>query len=195
MKTLLNRVSFIPPTILLWLALGDSARADTLTFIPSGSPLNYSWFSAGNWYTHDPVQGYLPANRIPVSTDTAVIFGNQSVNAAGNTINLVALVLSPNSGVNGGNFIVSTLQMNAGNSGNITTFNNSTIDVLAEMDVFGGNCGLNSSALTIDKGATCFLGAGGTGQLTFSSSVIYNVGQIVLYPSSGSFLEGGTNLW
>ncbi len=183
--------------ILLGLALAGLARADVLTFIPSGSPVNYSWFSAGNWFVRETVPPYalVHVDRIPVPTDTAVIDVNQAVNAAGNTIHLVALVLSPNSGVNGGDFIVSTLQMNAGINGNVTVFNNSIIEVLSEMDVFGGNNHLNSSVLTIDKGATCFLGSGGAGQITFSSSVIYNVGQIVLFPNSGSELAGGTNLY
>jgi hypothetical protein len=187
--------SFSLPLIFLWLAFAGPVRADTLTFIPSGSPLNYSWFSAGNWYTNNLVNNsFGAANRIPVPTDTAVIYANQTVNAAGNTINLVALVLDYNAGVNGGNFIVSTLQMDDGINGGTTTFNNSIIDVLSAMYVVGGNNALNSCVLTIDKGATCFVGSGGTGQLTFSSSVIYNVGQIALYPN-GSFLEGGTNLF
>lgn len=193
MRTFPHSPGIILPQILLWLALAGFVRADVLTFIPSGAPLNYSWFSAGNWYTGNSVQGYTPADRIPVPTDTAVISGNQSVNAAGNTINLVELILAPNAAVNGGTFIVSILQMEAGINGGTTTFNNSAIDVLSEMDVFAGNNGLNSTALTIDKGATCFLGSGGPGQLAFSSSVIFNVGQIALSPNS--VLDGGSNLW
>ncbi|MEJ0091633.1 MAG: hypothetical protein WDM80_18030 [Limisphaerales bacterium] len=39
-----------------------------------------------------------------------------------------------------------------------------------------------------------FIGAGGTGQLGFSGSTIYNAGQIALFPNSNSILSGGTNL-
>jgi len=177
----------------LSLALAGIVRADVLTFIPSGSPVNNSWFSAGNWNTGNSMIGYTAAGRIPVPADTAIIFGNQSVNAAGNTINLAELILAPNAAVQGGNFIVSILQIEAGINGDTTTFNNSVIDVLSEMDVFAGNNSLNSTALTIEEGATCFVGSGGPGQLTFSSSVIFNVGQIALSPDS--FLEGGSNLW
>jgi len=185
--------SLILSAVLLCLALAEPARADVLTFIPSGTPVNYSWFSAGNWYTGNSVTGFIQADRIPMPADTAIIFGNQTVNAAGNTIYLAVLVLSPNATVNGGNFIVSTLQMDDGLDPNVTTFNNSIIDVRSEMDVIGGNNGLNMCALTIDKGATCFLGSGGAGQLAFADSVIFNVGQIALSPNS--VLDGGTNLW
>jgi hypothetical protein len=177
--------------LFLWLILDRPALADTLTFIPSGSPVNYSWFSAGNWYTYDAgTQGYVNAGRIPVATDSAVIFDSQTCNAAANSINLVALRLKDNSTLNGGNFVVSTAEMDSGSS-----FNGSTVDVLSEMDVVGGSCGVNTGSLTIELGAVCYLGPGGTGQLNFSGSVIYNAGQIVIYPNSDSFLEGGTNLF
>jgi len=160
---------------------------------PPSGPVNFSWFSANNWFTNDPVtQSLKHANTLPAPGDTAQIGGG--VNAAGNTIHLDTLILTANAAVSGGDFIVSKVQMHGGSGGGTTKFTSSFIEVITEMDVFGGSCGLESSKLSIDIGATCFLGLGGTGALSYSLSQVINDGEIVLYPNSSSTLSGGTNL-
>ena len=175
------------------------ARAQAVTFIfiaqpdpPPSGPVNFDWFSGNNWFTNDPVSMSLKhANALPAPGDTAQI--NGGVNAAANTIHLDTLILSPNASVSGGDFIVSKVQMHGGISGGTTAFTSSIVEVLTEMDVFGGSCAFNTSALNIDFGATCFVGLGGTGQLTLNSSRLLNDGEISLYPNSGSSISGGTN--
>lgn len=179
------------------LYLLQSARAETFIFIaqpdpPPSGPVNFSWFSANNWFTNDPVSMSLKhANTLPAPGDTAQIDGG--VNAAANTIHLDTLILTANAAVSGGDFICSKVQMHGGSGGGTTSFTSSTVEVLTEMDVFGGSCAFNSSALNIDFGATCFMGLAGTGQLTLGNSQLFNAGQIVLYPNSASEITGGTN--
>ncbi len=182
---------------LLTTALLLSVHAETFIFNaqpgpPPSGPVNFDWFSANNWFTNDPVSMSLKhANTLPAPGDTAQIDGG--VNAAANAIHLDTLILTPNASVSGGDFIVSKVQMHGGISGGTTSFTSSTVEVLTEMDVFGGSCAFNSSALNIDFGATCFVGLGGTGQLNLGSSRLLNDGEISLYPNSGSAITGGTN--
>jgi hypothetical protein len=179
-----------------WSITGTFARAETFIFIaqpdpPPNGPINYSWFSANNWFTNDPITLQLDhADTIPAPGDTAVI--DSAVNAAGNTIYIATLILDANITVSGGDFIASLVQMYPGNNGGETSFSGSIIEVRSEMDVLGGSCGLTSCTLTIDSGAFCQIGVGSIGQLGIYGCTVFNVGQIIISPNSE--LAGGTNV-
>src|SRR6202012_4119140 len=74
-------------------------HAETFIFIaqsdpPPSGPVNFSWFSANNWFTNDSMMVLHHANTIPAPGDTAQI--NTGVNAAANTIRLDTLIIEPN---------------------------------------------------------------------------------------------------
>jgi hypothetical protein len=174
-----------------------SARANTLYFIATrdiNGIIDYDWFSEGNWYVPDPLHpgGYTPAGQLPAPTDTADIL--TTVNAAGNNINLAGLYLDEANGdynvgatVNGGNFIVGTLQMHEGSS-----FNGSSIEVSHQLVAVNIST-LTDVQLTIQSGASAELtkptpDAGG---LSLIGSTIYNIGQIVM--DDGTVLTASAN--
>ena len=162
------------------------ARADTLYFIATrdiNGVVDFDWFSGNNWYVPDPLNPgkFAHAARIPVPTDTADIL--TTVNAAANNINLAGLYLDEANGdynvgatVNGGNFIVGTLQMHEGSS-----FNGSSIEVSHQL-IANNASTLLDVQLTIQSGASALLtkptpDAAG---LYITGSTIYNIGEIVL---------------
>ncbi|HVV70684.1 MAG TPA: hypothetical protein VHI52_04155, partial [Verrucomicrobiae bacterium] len=165
-------------------------RADTLYFIASPAPdqtINYNFYSPGNWYVPDGTGGWAPAARTPISTDNAILL--TSANAAANSVNLLGLFLEPDVHVAGGNFAVVTLGTAAGAS-----FTSSTIEV-RNSGYITNDLTIYGSTLTVDSGAFLLLMTGSS-VLAMDTSVVYNVGQIVLTSGSMMNFVGGTNqLW
>jgi hypothetical protein len=167
-----------------------SSRADTFYFFASldiNGVVNYSWFSANNWYQPDPINPgkFVHVDVLPLPTDTAVI--ETDVNAAGNNIYLASLILTGSTGieVSGGNFIVGTLQADA-----FWVFSGSSIEVDTQMST--SNLELDGVGLTIESGASWLLGTNSTTGLhsvvSLSDTIIENVGQIVF--TDGTGMEG-----
>ena len=172
-----------------------SLRADTFYFFASrdvNNVINYSWFSGSNWYQPDPMNPgkFVQVGQLPQPTDIAVV--ETDVNAAGNDIHLASLIVTTASGVvsavNGGNFIVGTLQADPG-----TVFTGSSIEVSIQMST--SNLELNGVGLTIESGASWLLGTnsatGRNSVVDLSDTTIENVGQIVFTDGTGMSDGGG----
>lgn len=178
-------------SLVLLLAAG-SARADTLTFNASSDihgVVNYSWFSADNWYTNEPVTGKtFHVGHLPVPGDTAVL--KSSVNAALNNIYISTLVVGGHA-VNGGNFIVTaSLQTSDGAS-----FTDSTLNIQSQWLVTNA-CYLTRSTATVDAGAFVQFWkapALSVPGLFLTDSTLFNVGQIILTDGTILSFSGGTN--
>src|SRR5690242_3032630 len=102
-----DRCARVLVTASLWFLACLTARAtgSTLYFIATldnQGHINQSWFSANNWYLPDGGGGWIPANRIPTSEDSAVLT-TSPVLCEANSISVNTLTLQ---GVNvvGGNF-------------------------------------------------------------------------------------------
>jgi hypothetical protein len=166
--------------------------ADTLVFLPQ---INNYWPDPKNWFTVDPnTQMLLAVGRAPAAGDSATISAHAIADLTTLSVNLNTLTLDSDAVVSNGLVTASKVVMFAGSSGSGTGFQSDVLTVLTEMDVLGGSCGLSSTTLTIRPGAFMMLGSAGVaGQLYFSSSTIYNYGQIT-FAGNGSFLSGGSSL-
>jgi hypothetical protein len=179
--------------IVLCLGAG-SLPATTLFFIASeeGGVINYSWTSLGNWYLPDGMGGYVNAYQLPLPTDTAYVLTD--VNAGGNQINLVSLVLEGQGAainVSGGNFVVGMAQI-----GVSVILDNSYMEVSSQLT--SSTCELDNDDITIESGASWLIstnsasGNGAAAEMT--STTIYNIGQVVLTDGAQINSEdGGTN--
>jgi len=127
-----------------FLALTATALGTTLTFIPQldNGITNYSWFSSGNWFSTDAGGNLIPAGRLPLNTDTAIITGIADAGTSG--LRVLTLIATNNAMLTNGTFAVENLVMLSGSS-----FNQSAVNVLVTMTVGGTNCALNGSVLTI----------------------------------------------
>ena len=115
------------------------ASADTLTFIAqptSQGPINYDWFNAANWFFSDTNGNLMPAGRVPLANEQAIIIG--TVDAGSGGVRVQSLLATNNAVITNGTFAVENLQMLSGSS-----FNNSTVNLLVAMMVGGTNCQLN----------------------------------------------------
>jgi hypothetical protein len=192
-----KRVLKFPPVLGLFcffLSSAGSLRADTFYFfasLDSNEMINYNWFSANNWYQPDPMNPgkFVHVGVLPLPTDTAIV--ETDVNAAGNNIYIASLILVGSTGlkVTGGNFIVGTLQADAG-----WVFSGSSIEVDTQMNT--SNLELDGVGLTIESGASWLLGTNSTTGLhsvvSLSATTIENVGQIVFTDGTGmSASDGG----
>ena len=161
-------------------------RADTFYFFASldiNGVVNYSWFSGNNWYQPDPLNPgkFVHVGVLPLPTDIAVV--ETDANAAGNNIYLAGLILagSPSAGtgnlVTGGNFIVGTLEADAG-----WIFSGSSIEVDTQMS--SSDLELEDVGVTIESGASWLMAtnsATGTGAaLLLAGTTIENIGQVIL---------------
>ncbi len=129
----------------LLVGLSGMALGDTLTFIAqpiSGGGLDYDWFNSANWFASDSSGNLSPAGRVPLASDGAVIIG--MVDAGSGGVRVQTLLATNNAVITNGTFAVLNLQMLSGSS-----FNNSTVNLLAAMTVGGTNCALNQTTLNI----------------------------------------------
>ncbi len=157
----MKTIHYFRAAALLLLISIFSTRANTLIFMASLDSLghiNYSWFSAANWYVPNPAYPgeYLPAGQLPAPTDGAIVLSD--ANAAGNNINLASLQLGGGSGftITGGNFTVGALQIAGG-----CNFVGSSIEVDNSMATGGPvACELTSCQITIESGASWTLNGG-----------------------------------
>lgn len=161
-------------------------RADTFYFFASldiNGVVNYSWFSGNNWYQPDPLNPgkFVHVGVLPLPTDIAVV--ETDANAAGNNIYLAGLILagSPSAGtgnlVTGGNFIVGTLEADAG-----WIFSGSSIEVDTQMSSSGLE--LENVGLTIESGASWLMATnsatGAGAALLLAGTTVENIGQVIL---------------
>src|SRR5437016_3327150 len=127
------------------LTLNLSSFADTLTFIPQsaiGGAIDYSWFTSGNWFSTDAGGNLVPAGRLPIISDTAIITVMADAGTSG--LRVQTLIATNNAIITNGTFAIENLVMLSGSS-----FNNSTVNVLVNLTVGGTNCALNGTTLTI----------------------------------------------
>jgi hypothetical protein len=188
-----NTARLATRVLLLLLASAEvKSRADTLVFLPQ---LNNYWPDPKNWFTVDPNnQMLVAAGRAPVAGDSATISAHVIADLTALSLNLNTLTLNSDAVVSNGLVTASKVVMFGGSNGSGTGFQSDVLTVLTEMDILGGSCGLSSTTLSIQPGAFLMLGAlGVAGQLSFSSSTIYNYGQIT-FAANGSFLSGGSSL-
>jgi hypothetical protein len=128
-----------------FLAITLSCFADTLTFIPQpgiGGTIDYSWFTSGNWFSTDAGGNLIPAGRLPLVSDTAVITVMADAGTSG--LRVQTLLATNNAIITNGTFAIENLVMLSGSS-----FNNSMVNVLVTMAVGGTNCALNGTSLSI----------------------------------------------
>ena len=118
--------------------VSTASFADTLTFIAqpiSGGGIDYSWFTAANWFTTDTTGNLLPAGRIPLENEAAMIIG---------TVDLQTMIETNNASVTNGTVAVENLQLFSGSS-----LISATVNVLSGLVVGGTNCVLNATTLNI----------------------------------------------
>jgi hypothetical protein len=164
------------------------ARAETLTFIAQltdDGVMNYSWFSANNWFVSGPSQqSLIHAGRIPTPDDD--VFLQTDVNAAADNA-IVINAMTAAGTVSGGSFYVRTLGM-LDNS----AFQKSTVHVTSSMAT-DGRAYIYGGVLNIDAGATAiisyqapktsgalFIGEFGDPFALDKSGVVNNQGAVVL---------------
>jgi hypothetical protein len=127
------------------LLLSTAAWGATLTFVAqpmAGGALDTSWFSFGNWFTADNTGNLVPAGRVPLADESAIITGLVDLGATG--VRVQTLVATNNATITNGTMAVENLQLLTGSS-----VNNSTINVLVGITVGGTNCALNATILNI----------------------------------------------
>ncbi len=127
-----------------WL-LATAAWGDTLTFVAqpaAGGGLDPSWFSFGNWFTTDSTGNLVPAGRVPLADESAIITGLVDLEATG--VRVQTLVATNNATITNGTVAIENLQLLTGSS-----LNNSTVNVLVGLTVGGTNCTLNATTLSI----------------------------------------------
>jgi len=162
--------------------------ADNLVFLPQ---INNFWPDPKNWFTVDPsTQMLLAAGRAPVAGDSVTLSAHTIADLTTLSLNLNTLTLNSDAVASNGLVTASKVVLFAGSSGAGTGFQSDVLTVLTEMDVIGGSCSLSSTTLTLRPGALMMLGSAGVaGQLYFSSSTIYNYGQVT-FAANDSFLSG-----
>jgi fibronectin-binding autotransporter adhesin len=125
--------------------VSTASFADTLTFIAqpiSGGGIDYSWFTAGNWFTTDTMGNLLPAGRVPLENETAIITGVSDLGGSG--VRIQTMVETNNAIITNGTVAVENLQLLSSSS-----LANATVNVLTGLLVGGTNCTLNATTLNI----------------------------------------------
>jgi len=188
------------------------ALGDTLTFVPQldNGVTNYSWFSSGNWFSSDAGGNLIPAGRLPLINDTAIITGMADASSSG--LRVQTLIATNNAVLTNGTYAIENLVMLSGSS-----FNQSAVNVLVTMTIAGTNCALNGVILTIfgtasgilQPATSLILGQGATlmdgGLLTLAdgsriigtsppqSSVVLGVGAILNATNMAALIGSPTN--
>ena len=129
---------------LCW-SVSAGAMAETLTFAAqpvAGGGIDYSWFNPANWFTTDSTGTLVPAGRVPLDTEQAIITGPVDLAAGG--VRVQGLVQTNNSTLTNGTLAVENLQLLSG-----STIGNATVNVLTTLTVGGTNCTLNNATLAI----------------------------------------------
>src|SRR5690349_22301949 len=96
----------LPALVALCLCLGLPVAADTLTFVaqPASAGGDNTWFNAVNWFVSDGTGNLVPAGRVPLTDDGAVITGFVDLQAGG--VRLQTLVATNNSTIVNGSVSV-----------------------------------------------------------------------------------------
>lgn len=181
----------------VWLLLAARAGGDTLYFIAtpdSTGKVNESWFSANNWYYPGGLGTFIPANRIPLSTDDAILT-TSPVLCAANSISVNTLTLRGVTVV-GGDFSVLNLNTFPVAGSTPPTFSGSSVKVQNEHHLsvgpFDGTTIFTASTLIVDSGAFVLIDPGATLNMA-GRSTLYDIGQVVLTGGSTLLFTGGTN--
>lgn len=125
--------------------LSTGAVADTLTFAAqpvSGGGIDYSWFNAANWFTTDSTGNLVPAGRVPLDNEQAIITGAADLGAGG--VRIQTLVETNNATLTNGTVAVENLQLLSG-----STLGGATVNVLSTLRIGGTNCTLQNATLTL----------------------------------------------
>jgi fibronectin-binding autotransporter adhesin len=165
-----------------------SARADTLTFIgqPVVGGIDDNWFNAINWFTTNSSGTLVPAGRVPLADEGALLTGTVDLQASG--VRVQTLVATNNATITNGTMAAENLQLLTGSS-----INGVNVNVLTQLIVGGTNCTLNASTLTILSIASGTLQA--LAPATASSLVLTQGSALVIDGSlsltDGSQISGG----
>jgi hypothetical protein len=134
----------LPALIALCSCLALPALADTLTFVaqPASAGGDNTWFNAVNWFVTDSTGNLVPAGRVPLTDDGAIITGFVDLQAGG--VRLQTLVVTNNSNIANGTISVANLQLFTS-----CVITNAKLFVLSTLAVGGTNCTLNSTTLSM----------------------------------------------
>ncbi|HET7624687.1 MAG TPA: hypothetical protein VFM25_05420, partial [Verrucomicrobiae bacterium] len=180
---------FLMPLAPAVLLTSPFASADTLYFY--GTSSNQNWFSQDNWYYS--ISREDPADHLPGSEDTVILM-TSPVLIGPNSVSVNTMIIE-GVAVGGGDISVLTLRSEFVSGSPGTSFNDSTVHIQNEWDIYSGAT-LNNSTVDLDLGAFILLEPGsssGNTDLSVNNSTIYNEGQIVLTDQSGITFASGTN--
>src|SRR5215475_1131444 len=84
---------------------------ETLTFVPQleNGVTNYNWFSSGNWFSTDSGGALIPAGRLPLVNDTAII--TAMVDAGTSGLRVQTLIITNNAVATNGTYAIENLVM------------------------------------------------------------------------------------
>jgi len=165
------------------------ACGDTLTFVaqPGAGGIDHDWFNSLNWFTTDNTGTLVPAGRVPLVDEAAIITGTVDLGAGG--IRVQTLVVTNNATITNGTVAAENVQLLTSSS-----IYDATVNVLQALTVAGTNCVLNATTSNILPFAVATLQAGIAGTeswLVLTQGSILQVAGVLSLTDRSKIMGGG----